>query len=151
MARPSSYTKAMAARICDRLAEGESLRAICRTDGFPNIVTVMRWLDSFAPFRSQYARAREIQAETLAAEILDIADTPMLGTIETAKEWGIEIKTADMIEHRRLQIDARKWIASKLKPKVYGAIQGGEEGDVVPPGQVTKIEIEVVAAKPKPT
>jgi hypothetical protein len=35
-----------------------------------------------------------------------------------------------MLGHRRLQIDARKWIASKLKPKKYGeklAIGGGDE------------------------
>jgi hypothetical protein len=25
-----------------------------------------------------------------------------------------------MIEHRRLQVDARKWIAAKLKPRKYG-------------------------------
>lgn len=147
MGRPSSYTKAMAARICDRLAEGESLRAICRTDGFPSIVSVMRWLDAFAPFRAQYARAREIQAETLAAEILDIADTPMLGTVETAKEWGVEIKTADMIDHRRLQIDARKWIASKLKPKVYGAIRPGDEDDEGDAPVPVKVVVEVKDAR----
>lgn len=130
--RPSSFTKAMAERICDRLAEGESLRSICRTDGYPNIVTVMRWLDAFESFRHQYARAREIQAETLAAEILDIADTPLMGTIKTTKEWGTEIKTVDMIEHRRLQVDARKWIAGKLKPKVYGVQQLAAAGDAPP-------------------
>ena len=32
----------------------------------------------------------------------------------------IEVTKADMIEHRRLQIDARKWVAAKLRPKVYG-------------------------------
>lgn len=32
----------------------------------------------------------------------------------------LEVSKADMIEHRRLQIDARKWMAAKLRPKVYG-------------------------------
>ena len=26
-----------------------------------------------------------------------------------------------MLEHRRLQIDSRKWLAAKLAPKKYGA------------------------------
>jgi hypothetical protein len=26
----------------------------------------------------------------------------------------------DMIEHRRLQVDARKWMAARLAPKKYG-------------------------------
>ncbi|MQB38834.1 hypothetical protein DXT97_18810 [Agrobacterium tumefaciens] len=32
----------------------------------------------------------------------------------------VVISKGDMIEHRRLQIDARKWMAGKLRPKVYG-------------------------------
>ncbi len=129
MGRPSSFTRAKADALCVRLAEGESLKAICRTPGWPSISSVMRWLEANESFRAQYARAREIQAETLAAEILDIADTQCLGTIETTKEWGVEVKTADMVEHRRLQIDARKWIASKLKPKVYGTVRPEDAGE----------------------
>jgi hypothetical protein len=48
-------------------------------------------------------RAREDQADTLADEILDIADDSSLDPSD-----------------RRVKIDARKWIASKLKPKTYG-------------------------------
>lgn len=83
--------------------------------------SVWRWLEANKGFRDQYALARERQAEALFAEMLEIADTPMLGTIETSKEWGTEIKSADMIEHRRLQIETRKWMLGKLKPKVYGS------------------------------
>ena len=35
-----------------------------------------------------------------------------------------------MIEHRRLQVDARKWAAGKLAPKKYGdklAVGGDED------------------------
>jgi hypothetical protein len=86
----------------------------------PTKRTVLKWLAALPDFVTQYARAREAQADTLAEEILDIANTPQLGVRTETK--GEEVKTVegDMIEHRRLQVDARKWIASKLKPKKYG-------------------------------
>ncbi len=34
--RPSLYTKALAAKLCLRLAEGETLRAICRDGAMPD-------------------------------------------------------------------------------------------------------------------
>ena len=71
--------------------------------------------------REQYARARESQADAIFDEILAIADTPMVGEKRKVKEDGsVEIQTGDMIEHRRLQVDARKWMAGKLRPKKYG-------------------------------
>lgn len=121
--RPSSYTPAIGQTICERLAKGESLRKICETDGLPTMTSVFRWLEKDEKFREQYARARELQADTLADEILDIANTPQIGTKSVSKATGLEITEGDMIEHRRLQVDARKWYASKLAPKKYGERQ----------------------------
>jgi hypothetical protein len=106
--------------ICERLVEGESLRAICLSDDMPHRGTVFRWLEAHEDFRDQYTRAREAQADTLADEITHIADTPLVGQTRKITDDGIEITEEDMLGHRRLQIDARKWIASKLKPKKYG-------------------------------
>jgi hypothetical protein len=100
--RPSSFTQEMAEHICERLAEGESLRSICRDDYFPRQSTVFRWLATNEGFREQYVRARETQADAIADEILDIADE------------------AEDAAKARVQIDARKWLAGKLRPKVYG-------------------------------
>ena len=111
LGRPSDYTTAIADEICTRLANGESLRAICssdRDDFVPHIGTVLRWVSENADFREQYVRAREIQAETLADDIISIADGP--------KEADDSIKTA----RDRLRVDSRKWVASKLLPKKYG-------------------------------
>ncbi len=54
--RPSLYTEALAAKICRRLAEGETLRAICRDTAMPDKATVLRWLadKKRADFRDQY-------------------------------------------------------------------------------------------------
>lgn len=75
----------------------------------------------FPDFLKQYARAKEESADAMAEDILDIADTPRIGTVTKTKPDGsVETREGDMIEHRRLQVDARKWLASKLKPKKYG-------------------------------
>lgn len=118
-----AFDQAIADRICERLAEGESLRAVCRDEGFPAMATVFRWLadDAYLPFREQYARAREAQAHNLADEIIDIANTPLLGVETKVKDdGGRETTEGDMLGHRKLQIDARKWYLSKVLPKVYG-------------------------------
>lgn len=104
--RPSSFTPKLADEICGRLVNGESLRAICRDEGFPAVGTVLRWVGENADFREQYARARELQAETLADEIVSIADDAEKDQPSVAKA--------------RLQVDSRKWVASKLLPKKYG-------------------------------
>lgn len=104
MARPSDYTPEKAAEVCTALIEGKSLRSICAADDMPAIATVYLWLGKQHEFMEQYARAREDQADTLADEIIDIADKA----------------DNDNANARRLQVDARKWVASKLKPKKYG-------------------------------
>ncbi|ASE54783.1 TPA: terminase small subunit protein [Stenotrophomonas maltophilia] len=122
MARPSKYSQQLADAICDLLVDGKSLRTICSTAKMPSRSTVIRWLADNETFRNQYARARELQADTLAEEILDIADKAVLG--ERLKKDGkgkvLERQTGDMVERSKLMIDARKWYAGKLQPKKYG-------------------------------
>lgn len=100
--------------------KGESLNSICATPKMPTSASVYRWLAAFPEFREKYAHAREIQADTLADQILDISNTPVIGIKKKTSKDGIEITEGDMIEHRRLQVDARKWMAGKLAPKKYG-------------------------------
>ncbi|MDH1660766.1 terminase small subunit protein [Stenotrophomonas sp. GD03777] len=122
MARPSKYSQQLADAICDLLVDGKSLRTICSTAKMPSRSTVIRWLAENEAFRNQYARARELQADTLAEEILDIADKAVLG--ERLKKDGkgkvLERQTGDMVERSRLRVDVRKWYAGKLQPKKYG-------------------------------
>lgn len=119
--RPSKFDADIAAGICSRLATGESLRSICREDGMPPDSTVRQWvLDDVEGFAAQYARARDLGLDSLADELLEIADTPKTGTKTVSKATGVETTEGDMIEHRRLQVDARKWYLSKVAPKKYG-------------------------------
>lgn len=117
MARPSDYTAEKAADICAKLVMGESLRSICSAEDMPAIATVYLWLGKHPEFMEQYTRAREDQADTLADEIIDIADD---ATQDTIKVDGVERPNSEWINRSRLRVDARKWVASKLKPKKYG-------------------------------
>jgi hypothetical protein len=74
--RPSLYTEELADEICLRMAEGESLRAICAEAGKPNFSTVMQWvIEDRGGFHAMYRRAREVQAHNLAERALEIAFT----------------------------------------------------------------------------
>lgn len=125
--RPSDFTQELADEICERIADGESLRSICRDRGKPNKSTVFRWLEANEAFATRYAHARESQADSLVDDILLIADTPLLGVKTKTNEKGeIETTEGDMLEHRKLQISSRQWLAEKLKPKKYGAFKAVE-------------------------
>lgn len=116
--RPTKYTPALAAVICSRIADGESLRAMCATPDMPDRVTVFRWIAAHDEFRNQYARAREAQADTLFEEILDIADDGWNDSY--VDDNGTRRTDQEVIARSRLRVDARKWMASKLAPKKYG-------------------------------
>lgn len=106
LGRPTDYTKDMADKICEKISGGLSLRAICAEPGMPARGTVYRWLIENADFQDQYARAREKQADYFAEEIIEIADSAEAESAAVSKA--------------KLQIDARKWAASKIAPKKYG-------------------------------
>ena len=69
-------------------------------------------------FSTQYARAREAQAEHYIDEIIEISDDSMLDT--EMGEDGIERTNHEVVARARLRVDTRKWAMSKLAPKKYG-------------------------------
>lgn len=88
--------------ICELIMDGMPLSKVCKLPGMPGRGTVIKWLTKYPQFDAQYARARQFQADKLADEIVEIADTvtdPQLA---------------------RNMIDARKWMAGKMRPQRYG-------------------------------
>jgi len=129
------YSQELATQICEALINGKSLRSICEPENMPAASTVCLWLTKYPDFAEQYAHAREAQADTLADEITDIADD---GTNDWMKRsesrgGGYELN-GENVQRSRLRVDARKWIASKLKPKKYGdKIEQTHKGDATAP------------------
>jgi hypothetical protein len=109
------------AAILERIMAGESLKQICESEGTPARSTVHLWMANDKTLSDRYARACEVRADHVFDEIFDIADTPQLGETVTIKEDGkIETRMEDMLGHRRLQVDARKWALARMQPKKYG-------------------------------
>jgi hypothetical protein len=121
--RPSLYSDELADKICERIAMSEEgLHAICKEEGMPSFPTVFNWLNDSEKkyFLDKYMRAREAQADLLSDQIIDIADTCVIGIKTKETKDGIMEETGDMVDRSRLRVDARKWKASKLAPKKYG-------------------------------
>ena len=121
--RPSTYTKETADLICERIANGESLRTICDDADMPDKATVFRWLKVETDFCDQYARAREAQADAIFDDILSIADDGRNDWMERKNSDGECIgwnENGEALRRSQLRIEARKWMAGKLKPKKYG-------------------------------
>lgn len=141
--RPSTYSDGLADNICERLSNGESLRAICSEDDMPDKSTVFRWLAANERFRDQYARAREAQADALFDDVLDIADNARNDWMERRGEddagW---VANGEHIQRSKLRIDARKWMAGKLAPKKYGEKLtqelSGPDGAPIPVGIIER-------------
>jgi hypothetical protein len=125
------FTQEIADKICEAIATSSmSLRSICKQDGMPSVSAVLKWLakgskedspEEFRTFVHQYARAREEQADFLAEEILEIADDGSNDLMTITKgDISYEVENKEVTNRSRLRVDARKWIASKLKPKKYG-------------------------------
>lgn len=113
LGRPSDYSAELAATICAELADGKSLRSVCRRDDMPSMVSVFNWLRTHPEFLKQYEAAKEECADALSEDMLEIADEPP----PMNASGGID---SGAVADKRLRIDTRKWLASKLKPKKYG-------------------------------
>jgi len=138
MGRPSTYTQAIATKVCTQLAMGKSMRTVCEDPKLPSMRTVFNWLADKDEFLQQYTRAKAEAADVLVDEMLEIADDTtsdryfkqLLRTLDpdmTVAELSdnavialLAAKNPENIQRSRLRVEARKWIASKLKPKKYG-------------------------------
>lgn len=98
------------------LAEGKSLRAAAKENGIA-ASTVLDWTQANAAFGEQYTLARQIGYQLLADELIEIADDSSGDVIET--EDGPKAN-AEFTARSRLRLDTRKWMLSKMLPKVYG-------------------------------
>ncbi|OCP36746.1 hypothetical protein [Ensifer sp. LC163] len=123
MGRPSSFSDELVDTICERIATGASLKAICEADDMPAQSTVFKWLSEKPDFSERYARAREAQADALFDEILSIADDGRNDWMEKVSAEGESIgwrENGEAVRRSQLRVEARKWMAGKLRPKKYG-------------------------------
>lgn len=132
--RPTIYSDELVAAILERMADGESLRSICADEAMPARSTIFSWIATNETFAKAYAAAREVQADALFDELLDIADDGTNDWMERKNADGQNIgwmENGEALRRSVLRVDTRKWVASKILPKKYGervtnVVEGGE-------------------------
>ncbi len=128
------WTVQLEQAILDWIASGKTLREFCRQEGMPSHDAVYDHQAASDEFKQRIARARETGEELLAQECLAIADTPQRGNIVIKKPDGtVEVRTEDMLGHRKLQIETRLKLLAKWNPRKWGdKVQVGGDGSGIP-------------------
>jgi hypothetical protein len=104
--RPTSYTPEIEAEILERLAAGESLRAICQDPHLPSDVTVRTWvIENREGISARYSRARAIGVDAMRDQTLADAEMPM---------------EPQDVPAAQLKWRARTWHMAKMRPEKYG-------------------------------
>lgn len=107
-----SIDRDLVERVCERLADGESLRKACEAEGV-KLSTFLRWVANDDDIADQYARARATGSDIAFEELMEQAaePAPCDATGKTDSGW---------VQWKRLQIDTAKWVLAKKAPKKYG-------------------------------
>ena len=117
------YSPELARSICERIAAGETLRAICKDEGMPAPSTVSGWVvDDRDGFAEIYDRANQARAWMIASEVLEIADDGTNDFMERKRKNG-EIATEpnqENIQRSKLRVDTRMKLLAKLLPEKFG-------------------------------
>jgi len=101
--------------LCQHIAENtKSLAAIVaglreQHPDFPSIATVYARLRDDETFAAQYCRAKQDQSDLMADQILEISD-----------DCSGDVDGMVAVQRSKLKVEARKWLAGKLRPAVYG-------------------------------
>lgn len=86
MGRHTTYTQEAADMICKRLSEGTPLAVICRDEDMPDVRTVSNWKGANDAFASDFARARDIGHDAIAARLRDTARGLGESTADVARD-----------------------------------------------------------------
>ena len=114
--RPSEYNPIIANKICDLVATHTyGINKLIRMYGLPDDMTISRWRFEHDDFDGQYARAKQRQAQLIAEQLVDMCDIAV-----NVNEHGHDTVDSGVVALLRVKVDAIKWQASKLVPKLYG-------------------------------
>lgn len=113
--RPTTYTKELADKICEKLALGLSMRTICKEEDMPAMSSVFKWLRENKDFSEQYVLAKQEGTDAMSEDLMELGDE----AIELAQTVDPKQSSA-VVQAVKLKSDNLKWTMSKLKPKKYG-------------------------------
>lgn len=99
--------------ILTEIANGASLASALRKPGMPSYALAKLHLRSNPALREEYDQAVQDRAAFLAEELIEMADTPIPEDLDPASRSA-------WVQHLRVRLDTRKWIASRVYRQVYG-------------------------------
>ena len=118
--------------VCARVAKGELVKYAAQAEG--TYASQIREWGLTSDYAALYARAREQQAHALAEQAIEIADgedgltalyvevadKAMDVAVTDAQRKAAAALHTNIIQRDRMRLDARKWLTSKIAPKLYG-------------------------------
>lgn len=105
--RPPVHDRdAIMRQVCDAISEGAFVNDAAKVAG-TTAKSIREWAAESPELGALYAQARERQADYYAEQALELADAAIPG------------KGGD-VDKVRVQVDTRKWLASKLNPRRFG-------------------------------
>jgi hypothetical protein len=112
------FTPELGTKICDLIADGETLTKICRAKGMPGRRSVQRWILKYPDFERTYWQARKLSATTLFDKARDEADNTTKDFFMDAK--GVKRVDTGIVSRAALRVRTLQWAATKLNPERYG-------------------------------
>jgi hypothetical protein len=153
---PTLFSPELVQTICNEIANGKSLRELCRRPSMPDRKTIQRWLTDpeHEEFRSVYNMARMCWADSLFEEIAELA--------AQARQLAEDAETRGLNAHAtvaalREEICAKMWVCGRLAPHRYGdrvvtEITGPNGRDLVPsaatPDRVARVFLALAERLP---
>lgn len=101
--RPQSEIDQIQSQILLDLEAGTSAKKSCEAIGISQN-TLYEWIRNDPSFKEKYARARDQYSDSVFDGMIDLAD-------------GATAETANAV---KLQIETRKWVLGRMKPRKYG-------------------------------
>lgn len=117
----SPYTPELADWVCEIVATHpiglERLYTQFKDQGFPNSDTIIKWRHKHPEFQEKFLNAKRFQALIYMEQAYEIADNALGDLIETDKGLA---PNSTAVARAKLQVETRKWVVSRLLPKIYG-------------------------------
>lgn len=129
-AQLSTYDPVAADEICERIAEGETLSAICRDPMMPGYSSVQRWRRTFGDFDKAFRGARQAMADRVVDESVEI----------------VRAMPQDSAQALHVRLNHLRWTAGVWAPEAYNVRRVGPPQAPPPPKptetpRVTNIEM----------
>jgi terminase small subunit-like protein len=114
--------RGIAAEICEQIAEGGVLKAVCASrENFPSSRQARRWLRGNEAFAAEYAKACEERLQAWEDEIVLIADDASKDKVEKRMARGLVLETdAAAVSRSKLRVDARRSLLRANNPTKWG-------------------------------